>query len=51
MTEQLSAHAHTHTHTQVAMGFFTELKQKILRVFMEPQKPPNSQSNLETEQK
>ena len=53
MTEQLSAHVHTHTHThtQVATGFFTELKQKILRVFMEPQKPPKSQNNLEIEQK
>ena len=33
------------------MAFFTELEQKILRVFMEPQKPPKSQNNLETEQK
>ena len=33
--------------TKLPMAFFTELEQKNLKICMETQKTPNSQSNLE----
>ena len=35
--------------TKLPMAFFTELEQKMFTVYMETQKTPNSQSNLEKE--
>ena len=32
---------------KLPMAFFTELEQKNLKIYMEPQKTPNSQSSLE----
>ena len=34
---------------KLPMAFFTELEQKILKISMETQKTPSSQSNLEKE--
>ena len=36
---------------KLPMAFFTELEQKNLKICMETQKTPNSQSNLEGEKK
>ena len=36
-------------HIKLAMAFFTELELKNLKICMETQKPPNSESNLEKE--
>ena len=35
---------------KIPMTFFTELEQTILKFVLEPQKMPNSQSNLEKEE-
>ena len=36
--------------TKMPMAFFTEIRQKNPKIFMEPQKTPNSQINLERKQ-
>ena len=36
---------------KLPMAFFTELEQKYLKICMETQKTPNSQSNLEKNKK